>query len=202
LILVVCAVERELRHWKPRPQIETLVAGIGPVEAAAATARALTTSSPSCVINAGIAGAFSGRARVGDGFAVETDYFAELGLEGGAPLPSLPGGARLVTQADSDPALLTTARRAGARIGNAVTVSTVTQTRARADELAARFEAELEAMEGFAVLRAAALASVPAIELRGVSNVVGPREESGWDFDAGARAVAALLDRFLDEYEV
>ena len=199
---MVCALERELRHWKPRPQIETLATGIGPVEAAAATARALTTSAPSCVVNAGIAGAFSGRARVGDAFAVETDYFAELGQEGGAPLPPLPGGARLITQADSDPLLIKTAQRAGARIGNAVSVSTVTATRVRADELAARFEAELEAMEGFAILRAAALAGVPAIELRGVSNIVGPREEGGWDFDAGARAVSALLDRFLDEYKL
>lgn len=198
MILIVCALERELRHWKPRPGVELLATGIGCVEAAAATARRLAASKPECVVNAGIAGAFAGRAQIGDAFAVETDHFAELGLEGGLPVPSLPGGARLVVQADSDPLLLDRARRAGARIGNAITVSTITGTHERAGDLAARFEAELEAMEGFAVLRCAAIAGIPAIELRGVSNVVGPREESGWDFDAGARAVSGLLDRFLD----
>ena len=198
MILLVCAVERELRHVKPRPDVEILSTGIGPVEAALATARALATSTPEFIVNAGIAGGFAGRARLGEAFAVETDHFADLGLEDGQPLPPLPRGARLVTQAESDPRLVESARRVGARIGNAITVTTITATQQRADALAARFESELEAMEGFAVLRCAAQAGIPAIELRGVSNVVGPRESSGWEFDAGARAVAALVDRFLD----
>jgi futalosine hydrolase len=198
LILVICAVPQELRHWKPRPHVEMLATGVGPVEAAAATARMLAISTPEFVINAGIAGGFAGRANVGDAFAIETDYLAELGLEGGAPSPALPGGSRLITQAESDASLLQRARSIGARIANAITVATITATRLRAEDLAERFEAEVEAMEGFSVLRCAAVAGVPAIELRGVSNVVGPRESGGWDFDAGARAVSTLLDRFLN----
>ena len=198
MILVVCAVAKELSHWKPRPHVEMLATGIGPVEAAASVARMLALSKPECVINAGIAGGFAGRAKIGDAFAIETDYLAELGLEGGAPPPAMAGGSRLIAQAESDPALLQTARNVGARIGNAITVATITGTQSRATDLAERFEAEVEAMEGFAVLRCAAVAGVPAIELRGISNVVGPRESSGWDFEAGARAVSALLDRFLD----
>jgi futalosine hydrolase len=200
LILVVCAVERELRHWKPRSRVEILVTGIGPVEATAATSRALATSSPSIVINAGIGGGFRGRAAVGDAFAIETEHFAELGLEDGSPLPPLPGSVRLVQRIDSDAALVDLCSGIGARIGSAITVSTITTSEARADSLAERFEAEIEAMEGFAVLRSAAVAGIPALELRGVSNLVGPREQGAWDFDAGARAVTALLDRFLDAF--
>jgi futalosine hydrolase len=197
LILVVCAVEQELRHWKPRPHIEVLVTGIGPVEAAAATSRILAISHPRAVINAGIAGGFRGRAAVGEAFAIESDHL-EIGLEDGAPLPALPGAAKLIGKADSDPKLVALCRGIGTRIGSALTVSTVTTSQRRADDLAERFEVELEAMEGFSVLRSSAVAGVPALELRGVSNVVGPREHGGWDFDAGARAVAALLDRVLD----
>jgi futalosine hydrolase len=197
LILVVCAVAQELRHWKPRPHVEMLVTGIGPVEAAAATSRALALSPPRAVVNAGIAGGFAGRAALGDAFAIEIDHLAELGIEDGSLLP---GAARLVAKAESDPELLDAARRAGARIGSAITVATITATQARADDLARRFEAEVEAMEGFAVLRSAIVAGVPAVELRGISNLVGPRERSGWDFDAGARSVAALLDRWLDAF--
>jgi futalosine hydrolase len=198
VILVVCAVAQELRHWLPRPHVEMLVTGVGPVEAAIATARALELSPPRFVVNAGIGGGFSARAKVGEAFAVETDYLAELGLEDGRPIPPLPGGAALVDRVESDAGLLETARRSGARIASAITVATITTTASRAEALASRFEAEVEAMEGFAVLRAAAVAGIPAIELRGVSNIVGPREASGWDFDAGARAVTALLDKFLD----
>lgn len=177
-----------------------LVTGVGPVEAAAATSRMLATSHPHALINAGIGGGFRGRAAVGDAFAIETDHL-EIGLEDGAPLPALPGGAKFIAKVDSDSGLIEACRRIGARIGSALTVTNVTISQQRAEELAERFEADVEAMEGFAVLRSAAVAGVPALELRGISNVVGPREQSGWNFEAGARAVAALLDRVVEVIE-
>ena len=59
--------------------------------------------------------------------------------------------------------------------------------------------ADVEAMEGFGVLRAAAEAGVPALELRAVSNLFSsPRSE--WRIDAAiaalAEAVFALLEAF------
>ena len=42
---------------------------------------------------------------------------------------------------------------------------------------------EVEAMEGFGVLRAAALAGVPALELRAVSNAVGEADRELWRID-------------------
>ena len=49
----------------------------------------------------------------------------------------------------------------------------------------------VEAMEGFGVLRAAALAGVPAVELRAISNVVEEQDRAKWDFAAGLLAIAA-----------
>ena len=64
-------------------------------------------------------------------------------------------------------------------------------------------DAPVEAMEGFGVLRAAALAGVPALELRAVSNVVGEQDRARWDVAgavtalgaAGRRVLAALQER-------
>jgi nucleoside phosphorylase len=53
-------------------------------------------------------------------------------------------------------------------------------------------------MEGFAVLRAAAQAGLPAIEIRGVANYVGDRATNGWDFAAGANAAVETTDALLD----
>ena len=53
-------------------------------------------------------------------------------------------------------------------------------------------------MEGFSVLRACELAGVPALEVRGVSNRVGDRAASGWDFAAGSRAAVEALEAVLD----
>jgi futalosine hydrolase len=60
---------------------------------------------------------------------------------------------------------------------------------------------EVEAMEGFGVLRAAALQGVPAIEVRVISNPVSESDRSQWNIaeslstlsDVVARLVPALL---------
>jgi nucleoside phosphorylase len=60
---------------------------------------------------------------------------------------------------------------------------------------------DVEAMEGFGVLRAAELAGVPAVELRAISNAVGEPDRTKWLFDdafalladAVARVVPALI---------
>jgi nucleoside phosphorylase len=53
-------------------------------------------------------------------------------------------------------------------------------------------------MEGFGVLRAAALAGVPAVELRAISNVVDEPDRSKWRFDDAFAALAAAVARLVD----
>ena len=52
-------------------------------------------------------------------------------------------------------------------------------------------------MEGFAVLRAAQLAGVPALELRGISNYAGDRSKSEWSLAAGRSALQTALAEVL-----
>lgn len=71
-----------------------------------------------------------------------------------------------------------------------LTVSTVTGSAARATALAARHpRAVAEAMEGFGVAEAAARHGLPTLEIRAVSNPVGPRDRSAWRI---GEALAAL----------
>jgi nucleoside phosphorylase len=58
---------------------------------------------------------------------------------------------------------------------------------------------EVEAMEGFGVLRAAGLAGVPAIEVRSVSNPVSERDRDRWDVTAAVDALRAALPLLLAE---
>ena len=48
-------------------------------------------------------------------------------------------------------------------------------------------------MEGFGVLRAAALAGVPAVEVRAISNEIGEDDRARWDIDAGLEALERVL---------
>ena len=56
----------------------------------------------------------------------------------------------------------------------------------------------VEAMEGFGVLRAAALAGVPAVEVRAVSNAIGENDRSRWDLAGGLTALEGVLPALLD----
>ena len=58
---------------------------------------------------------------------------------------------------------------------------------------------EVEAMEGFGVLRAAALAGVPALELRAISNAVAQADRSLWRVDDALDALRSALPPLLEE---
>jgi futalosine hydrolase len=53
----------------------------------------------------------------------------------------------------------------------------------------------VEAMEGFGVLRACALAGVPAVELRVISNAIDEADRAKWKFDEAFELLGATLDR-------
>lgn len=194
MILFACAVARELGPWSRRSDVEPLVTGVGPVEAAAAVSAALVRRRFALVVNAGIAGAFEGAARIGDGVVVAEEAF-ELGLEDGRPI-ALPDGERVIATAASDPELVRGLIARGFTAVRGITVARVTATDSTAERLAGR-GAHVESMEGFAVLRACERAGVPAVELRGISNRAGDRERSGWNFSAGIAGLAHIVEAFF-----
>ena len=196
MILVVCALPQELRYLDRRSGIDIFVCGVGPVESGIRVAARLAAQRYDAVVNAGIGGAFRGRAQIGDALLIVRDTFADFGLEGGGALALPPG--TLVESATSDAALIARCSPTSLPLGRAITVTAVTATAATGTRLASRYDADVESMEGFAILRAAELAATPAIEVRGISNYVGERASSGWDFGAGARATADALERILD----
>jgi futalosine hydrolase len=56
---------------------------------------------------------------------------------------------------------------------------------------------DVEAMEGFAVLRACALAGVPAVELRAISNAPDEVDRGAWRFDDAFAALGDAVARVL-----
>ena len=194
MILLACAVRAELDFFRPVPHVEMLVTGVGPIEAAAGVSRALASSTYELVINAGIAGVFGDAARVGDGVVV-SDEFCEICLETGQSI-TLPAGQRVVDRANSDLRIVDSLVELGFPNLRGLTVSQVTATDATARRLV-RYGVGIESMEGFAVLRAAEIAGVPAVEIRGISNVVGDRDRNEWNFGHGVRGLERILTSLL-----
>ncbi len=200
MILLVCAVAKELEFWRAREGVEMLVTGVGPVEAAASVAAALARRPYGLVVNAGIAGAFDGAAPVGDGVVVGEDTI-ELNLETGEAL-KLPGGERAIESLRSEPALVAAMAAKGFAVLRGITVSRVTTTEVTGRRLSESRGVQVESMEGFAVLRAAQCAGVPAVEVRGISNRCGARERSGWDFAAGLAGLERVMHALFELPEV
>nr|WP_307543302.1 futalosine hydrolase [Paenibacillus sp. W4I10] len=139
------------------------------------------------VISAGIGGGFPGRADVGSLVVADAMVAADLGSQtpdGFLSVDELGFGSSIVA-ADAEHAarLRHELQRAGLAVsgGTAVTVSTATGTAETAAELLRRVpDAAAEGMEGFGVATAAQQFGVPALELRAISNAVGPRDRDAW----------------------
>jgi futalosine hydrolase len=171
VILLIAATDLELCGH------DGLVCGVGPVEAAAATATELALQRPGAVLHVGLAGA--------------------RGLEPGtlvvgseARYCDIAAAIPVVDREQAHPLLVEKAVGAlpGAEllpIGTSAAVGT-----APADVV-------VEAMEGFGVLRAAARAGVPAVEIRAVSNELGEPDRARWQLGTALDALRAALPPLL-----
>lgn len=175
MILVIAATERELAGAQGA---DVLASGVGPVEAAAATARALARNRPDVLLHVGVAG--------GRGISPP-----QLVIGSEAVYEDAAGGKWVPARVVPDHRLVEAARRAlpDARVQPIGTSARVGGTSG----------CDVEAMEGFAVLRAAELAGVPAVEVRAVSNEIGEPDRARWRIDDALAALEAALPRLLAE---
>lgn len=178
-VLVVAATARELAApdgWA------TLVCGVGPVDAAARVAAAIAVNKPAAILHVGIAGARTSSGLVPPQLVIGTDaVYCDLSV------PRRFAPDRVVC----DSRLLDAVRRslpeAPCRaIGTSGRVGHTTGC-------------DIEAMEGFAVLRAAQLADVPAIEVRAISNSIEESDRARWKFDDAFDAIRAVTARLARE---
>jgi nucleoside phosphorylase len=170
-VLLVAATEIELCD------LPGLACGVGPVEAAATTARHLALDPPGAVLHVGIAGARGvtpGGLVIGSE-AVYSDISAEIPV---------------VDRIEPDPQLLAALRDA---VPEALSLPIGTSA-----SVGAAADVRVEGMEGFAVLRACALAGVPAIEVRAISNEISEGDRSRWRIGRALEALADALPRMLD----
>jgi futalosine hydrolase len=78
-------------------------------------------------------------------------------------------------------------KRFNPKTGPFVTISEVSGTQERADEMENRFSGICENMEGAAVAQLCTLYDTPFIEIRGISNLVKDRNKKEWDLSAASR---------------
>lgn len=170
MILLVAATDIELCGHAG------LACGVGPVEAAATTARQLALEAPEAVLHVGIAGA---RGITPGGLVIGSEaVYCDISAEIPVVDRLHPDEQLLQAMRDAVPEALVLP------IGTSASVGGVSEVR-------------IEGMEGFAVLRACALAGVPAIEVRAISNEIAEGDRSRWRIGRALEALGGALPALL-----
>ncbi|BBH20741.1 Futalosine hydrolase [Paenibacillus baekrokdamisoli] len=201
-ILIVTAVQAEkdavLRGLQGHAGVDVLAGGVGPIATAASTAAALAGTEYSLVISAGIGGGFVGQAEVGSVVLATDIVSGDLGVQTSDAFLSFEELGFGTTKFRVNPALVSKLAAALQTIGLIVltgpilTVSTATGTADHAARLALRIPgAAVEAMEGYGVATAASNRGIPVLEIRTISNQVGPRDRDAWRIGDALKALEA-----------
>jgi futalosine hydrolase len=180
VILLVAATETELAATGAP---DTLCCGIGPAESGIQTAMGLAELQPDAVLHVGIAGAPE----------LETlsvvigseAYFCDI-VDPSSTMPR-------VERAYPTPELVEAARRV---LPDAHLLPIATCAKVGGSG------AEVEAMEGFAVLRAAELAGVPAVEVRVISNSPAEADRGKWRFEEAFARLGVIVPALLEEMQL
>ncbi len=201
-ILLAVSVEQEkealLKGLGKDSRFDVLVCGVGMAKAAVRTANQLNQKAYCGVINLGIAGGFPTHSEIGSVVMSDRVLAPEIGAEspqGFLSIDELGFGSQEVPVVTNPFFVGKIAEKRSIKVGTILTVLTATGTE---DTLQSRalHGALAEAMEGFGVATATEEQGLPFAEIRTISNLVGIRDKSKWDFSAafkGLTDVAKVL---------
>ena len=193
----------------PARDVLALVTGVSVVKAALGLGRLLEAENVTGLLNLGIAGSYDTDALSLGSVAVATgEAWPEYGLLSargadaralGWPLhPDCAGPAsRLDLDPDTAAAVLGLHPDPAWTRAESLTVSSVTATSRRAGSLRRRYGALTENMEGHALALGCRRAGIPFLEVRAVSNAVGPRRTGSWNLVLALASLGKAARRLL-----
>lgn len=182
--------------------ITLLLSGVGMVNTAWHLGRFLARETPDRAINFGIAGSFERDRALGEVVEIREEVLGEMGAaspQGPLDLQAL--GFPLFEQ-DGHP-YYNHLPNPHAPLGNwpqvrGLTVNQVHGTQPEIEATLARWQPQVESMEGAAFFYAMLRAGVPFHALRGLSNYVEPRNRAAWQIGPAVEAVNRAVMTWVD----
>jgi futalosine hydrolase len=204
-ILIVVATELEAARLPKLEHSIKVVSGIGAVNAALATQAGILEHQPSMILSVGIGGAYpSSGLQPGDAAVSSVITYAGLGAMDGEQFLDLEqlgfpllerGGTKMFNTLPVSDLFRDFAEAAGITYGRFLTLETVTGSLETASRLEKQVPGALvEGMEGAGVAHVAFKHNIPCLEVRGISNMVGPRDRNKWKIPEAMRALSRALE--------
>ncbi len=189
-ILIVAATKMEIAPSLPvlkKKGIPVAITGIGAAPSVYNMLKGIVQYQPSMLIQAGIAGCFDRKYPLGEVFVVKEERFADLGVEEHKQWKSVfdmgfiaPGQKPFTNGSLRNPHKRILGI-AGMEAVAGVTVNEVTTNKNRVRLLKSQ-GAVVESMEGAALHYVALMEKIPFLQIRSISNYVGERDKSKWNF--------------------
>jgi futalosine hydrolase len=185
--------------------IRILVTGVGGISTAWAMKKWLSNNSPpDLAINAGIAGSFSGKHKIGDVVMPVSDCFADLGIESDGKFLTLAEAGMM------DPEMFpfeegkihshnkyTDVAGGFLKKVNGITVNTCSGSIATIERLKNKFKPDIETMEGATFFYICAMEKIPFLSVRAISNKVEPGNRDLWDIPLALKNLAGKMKELL-----
>jgi futalosine hydrolase len=183
-------------------EIMPLVAGVGSIATAWEMQKWISVNDkPDLAINCGIAGSYKEKIKIGDVVMPVGDCFADAGVEDGNSFLTLSEAG--LTDANMFPftsghilAQNEYIDRLKERVMpvRAITVNTATGSDATREKLIAKFNPDIETMEGAAFFYICSRAKIPFLSLRAISNMVEIRNRHNWDIPLALKNLSETLN--------
>jgi futalosine hydrolase len=169
--------------------ISTLVTGVGGISIAWSMKQWLSINpKPDLAINAGIAGSFSDKLKIGEVVIPVTDCFADMGIESGDKMITLyEAGLSDPDLFPFEKGVINSRNEFINKLGqttikvNAITVNMCSGSAATIEKLKNKFNPDIETMEGATFFYICAREKIPFLAVRAISNKVEPRSKETWN---------------------
>lgn len=196
----------ENRYRYGKMDIELMITGVGTVATTWKITKWLSHNTrPDIAVNAGIAGSFNPLIKIGDTVMPVADCFADAGIEDGNHFFTL-CEAGIISGADSPfhgdfihchnsfcKKLEQTLKPV-----KAITVNTATGSTDTREKLKAKFNPDIETMEGAAFFYVSSLEKIPFIAIRAISNMVEQRDKTKWNIPLALENTTVKLTEIFE----
>jgi len=204
-ILLIAATAPEIEPFTvANKKVDVLITGVGVPSTMYHLQKRIQQVNYDCIIQAGIAGIFTGDIDLGKVVLVQQDCFADIGIEekeSYSPIfstgfvdkdefPFTDGWLMNLNEALSKSSLPKV---------KAITVNKVSDSELQKKQFISTFNAAIESMEGAALHYICLQEKIPFMQLRSISNHVGERDKTKWKMKEAIENLSNELAKLINQ---
>lgn len=212
-IIVTAATENEWNFAKEsilhsshpmKEHIHFHISGVGMPATMFSIAQEIDLHKPTLVIQVGIAGCFNILENVDPTYLIKNEIFADVGVEENGEwkdlfdLGFMEKNTFPYTENKLENPWLRKFNLLELPAVTAITVNEITTRKERIGQFVRKYNPFLESMEGAALHYVCLMKSIPFIQMRTISNVVGDRDKKNWQIKSAIEHLNDTLIKYLD----